>query len=318
MNQPATAKPTSATLGYPLAVSAGIITAIQSRVNGGLADYLGSGLNAALINFTIGLLIVSTLVVLVPRSRAGVVTVYQALRSKALPWWALIGGVFGAFFIAIQSTSVPVIGVALFSVALVAGQTVSSLLVDRLGIGSHTAMPVTTARIVGTAMAVIAVFIAVSDQWSSQEGGFWLLIGLSFLAGLLVALQQAVNGKVAMMAKSAPAATLGNFIVGALTLASVVAISGTTVGNVGTIDFSGPGWAYLGGVLGVAFIGIAAFTVPILGVLSFALAVIAGQLAGAIALDLIWPATAHPVTLAVLAGAALAALAAFVGRRRSS
>jgi len=35
------------TIGYALAVLAGLVTAIQSRVNGGLADFLGSGTSAA-------------------------------------------------------------------------------------------------------------------------------------------------------------------------------------------------------------------------------------------------------------------------------
>lgn len=314
----AATRTTPTTVGYILAVVAGIVTAIQSRVNGGLADFLGSGTSAALVNFTVGLVIITALVASVRRSRDGVVAVLRALRNRTLPWWALIGGVFGAFFIAIQATSVPVIGVALFSVALVSGQTVSSLLVDRLGIGTHQGVPVTAPRIVGAVGAALAVLIAVSDRWSNQAGGFWLLIVLSFLAGVLVAMQQAVNGRVSMTARSAPAATLGNFSIGAITLLIVVTATGGFTGGASPVNTSGPAWAYLGGVLGVTFIGISAFTVPILGVLSFALVVIAAQLAGAIVLDLIWPATAQPITLPVIAGALLAALAAFIGRRRAT
>lgn len=305
------------TLGYFLAGVAGFVTAVQSRVNGGLADYLGSGIGAALINFMVGLAIVSILVFAFPRSRAGVLAVIRALHARTLPWWALIGGLFGAFFIASQSTSVPVIGVALFSVALVSGQTVSSLMVDRLGIGTAGGVPVTGPRIVGAFGAAIAVVVAVSDQWGSQAGGFWLLIGLSFIAGVLVAMQQAVNGRVAITAQSAPAATFGNFLVGGLALALIVGLTGGFTGS-SSLDFGGPGWAYLGGVLGVVFIGISAFAVPILGVLSFALAVIAAQIAGSVVVDLLWPATEQPVTFPVIAGAALAMLAAYIGRRRAA
>jgi len=306
----------SSTVGYLLAVVAGLVTAIQSRINGGLSDFLGSGISAALINFTVGLALVVVLVLLMPRSRRGVVAVITALRTRALPWWVMIGGVFGAFFIAIQSTSVPVIGVALFSVAVVSGQTVSSLLVDRLGIGTTSGVAVTPARIIGAVGATLAVFVAVIDQWSNPASGLWLLVGLSFLAGLLVAVQQAVNGRVSITARSAPAATLGNFLVGAATLVIVVAASGSFTGSTSPINAGAPAWAYLGGIMGVTFIGIAAFTVPILGVLSFALVVIAAQLAGALILDVIWPATDQPVTVWLVIGAALAASAAFIGRRR--
>lgn len=317
MTSASTTRAGSVALGYTLAVVAGFVTAIQSRVNGGLADYLGSGTSAALINFSVGVTIIAILTLLLPSARAGVVKVVRALRSRTLPWWALIGGVFGAFFIAIQATSVPAIGVALFSVALVSGQTFSSLLVDRLGIGTTGAVPVTAPRIAGAIGAAVAVLVAVWGQWSSRSSAFWLLIGLSFLAGVLVAMQQAVNGRVSITARSAPAATLGNFIVGVVTLLVVVVATGGFAGSASPIDVGGPGWAYLGGLLGVTFIGISAFTVPILGVLSFALVVIAAQLFGAIALDVVWPATGQPVTLSVVLGAALAVLAAYVGRRRA-
>jgi transporter family-2 protein len=302
-------------IGYLLAVGAGLITAVQSRVNGGLADFLGSGISAALVNFAVGLALVLLLVLLVPRSRRGVVAVISALRTRTLPWWVMMGGVFGAFFITIQSTSVPVIGVALFSVAVISGQTVSSLLVDRLGIGTTSRVAVTPARIIGAVGATLAVFVAVIDQWGNPASGLWLLVGLSFLAGLLVAVQQAVNGRVSITARSAPAATLGNFLVGAATLAIVIAVSGTFTGSTSPINAGAPAWTYVGGIMGVAFIGIAAFTVPILGVLSFALIVIAAQLAGALVLDVIWPATDQPVTIWLVTGAALAASAAFIGRR---
>jgi len=51
-------------------------------------------------------------------------------------------------------------------------------------------------------------------------------------------------------------------------------------------------------------------------VLSFGLVVIAAQLTGALVLDVIWPATDQPVTVWLVIGAALAASAAFVGRKR--
>lgn len=305
-------------LGYPLAAAAGALTALQSRVNGGLAEYLGSGISAALVNFTIGLALIALIVVLLPNARGGVRRVVTAIRRQVLPWWVLLGGVFGGFIIAIQATAVPVIGAALFSVGIVSGQTISSLFVDRLGIGSTTGISITPARITGAIGAGLAVVIAVSDRWIGQSSGFWLLIVMSCLAGVLVSMQQAVNGRVTIAAHSAPAATLGSFLLGTLTMIVLALVAGPLAGSTSPVNFSGPAWVYLGGVLGVTFVGIAAFTVPLLGVLSFALVVIAGQLFGAILLDLLWPATAQPITAAVIAGAVLAALAAFIGRRRSA
>lgn len=318
MVTPAPSQPSAAALGYALAVVAGFITAIQSRVNGELAGYLGSGTSAALVNFTVGLAISAVVVAVTPRSRAGVRKIIASLRTKTLPWWMLTGGALGAFFIAIQATSVPLIGVALFFVALVSGQTASSLIVDRVGLGTAGSVPITSARLMGAAGAAIAVVVAVWGDWVNRDQGFWFLVLLSVVAGVLIAIQQALNGRVSVTAQSASAATFGSFLLGAATIFIVVIASGGFAGSTSPLDFGGPSWTYLGGALGVSFIGIAAFTVPILGVLSFALVVIAAQLLGAIALDLIWPLAAFPVDVQVVLGAAVAVIAAYVGRRRTT
>ena len=56
-----------------------------------------------------------------------------------------------------------------------------------------------------------------------------------------------------------------------------------------TVPSDGPWWMYLGGVVGLAFIAIASWVVPIVGVLYFALTSIAGQLSGALLLDVFAP-----------------------------
>jgi transporter family-2 protein len=61
--------------------------------------------------------------------------ILPALRERRFPpYYALAGGI-GAFFVFAQSFTVGLLGIALFTVATVTGQTLSGLLVDRLGIG---------------------------------------------------------------------------------------------------------------------------------------------------------------------------------------
>ena len=123
----------------------GGLTAIQSRANGSLADVLDSGLQAATISFCIGLLLTSIIVMSSAKLRLGVTRLRTAIRGRQIGHWELFGGFFGALFVLSQSLSVPVIGVALFSVALVSGQSASALIVDRLGLGPHGRQPVTAA-----------------------------------------------------------------------------------------------------------------------------------------------------------------------------
>lgn len=302
-------------VGYSLAFLGGFVTVAQARVNGGLAEQLGNGIVAAAVNFVVGLSLVVGIVLFSSRARVGITKVLTAFRKRRLSWWVFTGGIFGAFFVAIQASSVPVIGVALFSVALVSGQTISSLLIDRWAIGTRDPVPVTTRRIVGAVGAVVAVFVAVSGTFVDISTTAWLLLAFSFLAGLFVSIQQAVNARLALTANNVSASTLSNFTVGAATLI----VAGSVVGGTRPIDAamltSAPWWMFLGGLFGVTFIAIAAFTVPKLGVLSFALIVIAGQILAALATDLLWPASEQPVSISLLAGAALAFAAAALGRR---
>ena len=73
--------------------------------------------------------------------------------------------------------------------------------------------------------------------------------------------------------------------------------------------FVAPWWAYLGGVIGIVFISIAAWSVPIIGVLMFALLSISGQLIGSMTLDAVAPTPGSEVTLSLVLGVLLAFMA---------
>jgi len=65
----------------------------------------------------------------------------------------------------------------------------------------------------------------------------------------------------------------------------------------------------------VIFIAMAAWLVPIIGVLLFALVSIAGQLIGSLALDLILPTPGSQVTGTLIAGVLLALVAVLIAAR---
>jgi transporter family-2 protein len=66
--------------------------------------------------------------------KAGIRNLRAALVAKQIPRWRLFAGVLGGSFVALQTQVVPLIGVALYSVASIAGQTAMSLIVDRIGL----------------------------------------------------------------------------------------------------------------------------------------------------------------------------------------
>ena len=134
---------------------------------------------------------------------------------------------------------------------------------------------------------------------------------LPLLAGVGIAWQQAVNGRVRAAADSALTATLVNFFVGTVTLlvafAIDIAIRGLPSGHLPTQP-----WLYLGGPIGIVFIAIAAAVVRFTGVLLLGLATIAGQIVGAVLLDLVLPTAASHPGVNTLLGAALTMVAVLV------
>jgi transporter family-2 protein len=310
--------------GTVVAVGIGVAVAVQARINGELGRRIGDGLVAALLSFLGGLLLLALVAAARPRMRRGLGRVAAAGRDRRLRPYELLGGVCGAFVVVCQGLTVAAIGVAVFTVAVVAGQTASALLVDRAGVGPGGPQAVSVRRIAGAVLALVAVVLAVSDRFGASQA-LWPA-ALPALAGVGAAWQQAVTGRVGEAARrDGPAragmlpAALVNFSVGAVTLALVTAVEVIMRGLPRPLPAQP--LLYLGGPLGVLFIGVAAAIVPITGVLLLGLGAVAGQLVGAVLLDLFLPTGDDQLTATTLIGTALTLVAVAVialpGRQRA-
>ncbi|WP_018133889.1 DMT family transporter [Acaricomes phytoseiuli] len=276
--------------GIPLAVLAGFAIAGQGRINGALASRIDDGLAAALISFGSGLLVILLASTLLPSGRRGLRAIPSALRRHAFPRWYIGAGMIGAFFVLSQGLTVTVIGIALFTVAVVTGQSLSALLVDRIGLSPAGRKPITGMRIISVTLTIIAVIWAVSPRFGRTDDlGHWALpVLLPLAAGFLMSFQQAMNGIQTVHYGTPLAATVLNFGSGTLALVVIWSIKYLTAGPAEALP--GEWWYYTGGALGCVFIGLGAWLVRGLGVLLTGLGLIAGQLLGSLALDLIFPA----------------------------
>lgn len=301
-------------LGLLAAVIAGLLVPVQARVNGALGMALADGLAAAVVSFTTGLILMIAISLALPRGRAGLAEVLPALRERRFPRYYVLAGAIGALFVFAQSFTVGLLGVALFTVAAVTGQTLSGLLVDRMGIGPAGKRPITGIRVIGSVLTVAAVAWAVSPRFSGGAGAsdplqLILPVLLPVLAGFLMSFQQAMNGTATVHYGTPITATLVNFVAGSvlLWLAWGIKLAIAGAGN----GLPGQWWYYLGGPMGCIFIAVAAFLVRSLGVLVTGLGMIAGQLLGSLGLDLALPAPGTVVALPTVLGTLLT-LAAIV------
>lgn len=271
------------------AVLIGVVVALQSRVNGQLSVDLNSGLAAALISFLTGWLILFLLVFGIKKERTGLILIFKGIKRKELIWWEVAGGVLGGCFVAVQSITVPQIGVALFTISVVAGQTVSSLFVDKAGLSSSGKQKITLARTLGALATLIAVFIAVYPDLTNSEFRF-LPLSMALIVGVFASIQQGLNGRVNAVAKRPLATAWLNFATGAVVI--VIALSINLALGADIAPLPNNFWVYTGGSLGLIFVAVSAYIIQHLGVLNFVILNIAGQLAGAVAIDWFAPAKA--------------------------
>jgi transporter family-2 protein len=97
----------------------------------------------------------------------------------------------------------------------------------------------------------------------------------------------------------------------------LTAVTLIVVGGGPPNGWGAPPLDWIGGLLGAAFVIVSAFVVPVIGVLRFTLAAVAGQSAGALVLDVVSPAPGEAVTVGTVVGVALALGAVAVSGRTS-
>nr|WP_280909719.1 DMT family transporter [Leucobacter exalbidus] len=284
---------------------AGVLVALQSRINGGLSQHLGNGFVTAAASFASGLLILSILMVCSRRGRRGLTLLKAEVKSKRLPVWALFGGAGGALFVLNQGLVAPITGLALFTVGIVAGQVLGGLVLDRAGLGPGGRIDPTLPRVLGTALAVVGVIVSVGTGGGSVV---WLVI-FPVIVGVGVAGQSMVNGLVRAAAHSALASTFMNFIVGTTLLVFFAIISVVATGW--PTAWPTEPWYYLGGATGTIFIAIAAMLVRTAGVLLLSMSNVAGQLIAAVLFENATP-LAGGLSTGMLIGSAVALLAVAV------
>lgn len=136
------------TLPLLAAVAIGACLSLQPPINAVLARTVGSALLASTISIAISLALVLAIWLVWGRGTGDLGQV------GALPWWIVLGGVFGVVFVAGSIVVAPVTGVALFFVCVVAGQLVGATVVDHYGSFGVSIRPVGTAKVLGLALVL--------------------------------------------------------------------------------------------------------------------------------------------------------------------
>ena len=301
-----------------LAALSGAMIALQARANGELSYRLNNGIEAALVSFGSGLLIIAVISFFHKGIKEGITNLRVAVKAKEIPRWRLFAGALGGTFVAVQTQIVPIIGVAIYSVASIAGQTAMSLYVDRIGLTGGGKKLISRRRIAAASLTVFAVLVSVWDRINAKDLSIWAVF-FGVLAGAIVGVQRALNGQINEYSKQSFTTSLLNFMMGTSFLVILLVIA--IIANWSELAPlpAGPWWIYTGGVVGVIYIAFSSTIVQNLGVFTFTLFSVGGQLVGSLLLDLLLPTNGVNVSAYLVTGIVMTyfgVIAAGVGNSR--
>jgi transporter family-2 protein len=133
-------------------VIGGAATALQAPTNAKMMGAVGSPVNAAFVSFAVGTAALGLLAVVLQ-------TRPDMAAARALPWYAWIGGLYGAIFVVAAAWGVPRLGVATTIILMVAGQLLLSVVLDHFGAMGMPKQPVSLGRVAGIGLVIAGVLM---------------------------------------------------------------------------------------------------------------------------------------------------------------
>ncbi|GGB06724.1 DMT family transporter [Macrococcus hajekii] len=274
-----------------IALIIGLGIPIQTAINSRLRSYVLSPFIASFISFSVGtvFLMFVTLftkhTLLIPRE----IIVHS-------PWWLWIGGLLGLIGLTGNILLFPKLGGVQTVILPILGQIFASMIIDHFGFFGSPEIPLSFIRIVGVILLIagIVAVIVLPEYLRKRQGHSieqadgsklpYQLFGV--LAGMLMATQSAINGKLGGVLDSPVHAAFISFLVGTLLLFIGITLILRNVHQVKLAFGSDkPKWILLGGIIGAFFVLSMAALVPILGTGVVVVASLVGQLICSIAID---------------------------------
>ena len=263
-----------------LALCIGVAMAGQSPTNAALGRFVGP-VQASLVSFTGGLLVVSVLCALF-----GTGNIAGALQA---PWWQLLGGVYGAFVVFSMAMTTPTLGVALALTLFMVGQLFGGMVVDGFGLMGVDAIPISPLRAGGCVLALAGIVLVYIGRMRYSAGqGAAEGKGRNAVA-VAVVLASGVGSAVQAPTNAALGAAIGTLEASVVSFAGgfICLLVATLVMNKGRLQsFKGAKlWHFTGGLYGAFGVPALVVATPVLGVSLAMAANMLGQLVGGMVVD---------------------------------
>ncbi|OTG84874.1 DMT family transporter [Acinetobacter sp. ANC 4648] len=137
----------------PLAMGIGIAMAFQTALNAQLREYLYSPLQAALLSFLVGTIVLAILVFFQQGQKPNLETLIH------IPWFLWLGGCLGVYAISTSIFTAPKLGLLTLSGLIIFGQIVMSMIFDQFGLLGVEKTPISWSRFFGAIVIFSGVLL---------------------------------------------------------------------------------------------------------------------------------------------------------------
>lgn len=234
------------------------------------------------------------------------------------------GGTLGAVVVMCAAAAAAALGLSLYFVTAIASQLCTCAVLEHWAVlgAKHQRMTWQRAAAVclGVCGAVVASLSSLSDS-SISNSTMAVFIPMAIGVGCLMPLQAVVNKRLAgrWRGRTLPAVSI-SFVSNTAASAFIACVWHAARGEAAWTELlaghAAPWWTWLGGFLGVLFVGAAVVVPPRLGLTYFFLGSLVGQLAASAVLDAVLQAPAGNALLLRCIGMALVLAAAVLDRVR--
>ena len=136
---------------YPIILAAGVLQAWGPPMNGALRRSLGNPWLASIVSFLPIIALLSVVWFCLPKPLP------TADGVAAMPWWAPLGGLVGAFAVVAGLMLVDRVGAAAFAGLTITANILMSLAIDQFGLFGVEQHPVNAGRAVGAALLGVGI-----------------------------------------------------------------------------------------------------------------------------------------------------------------
>lgn len=264
-----------------IALFAGFLLANQNPINADLRKNVNSPFLASTVSQIIGVVFLGTASLLLTGELFPTIDFVSNH-----PAWIWVGGLLGPVYVTSNVFLFPRLGAVQTVILPILGQILAGVVIDSFGWFHAVQIPMTPIRVLGIAVALSGLFIAVvlpslrhKSEKLASESSLILLQIWAIISGSFIAIQQAINGHLGALLQKPLQASFVSFFIGLVVIVTVtLVVERRLITRAERREIKN--WNMLGGIWGALFVLGAVLAVPKIGAGLNIMMALLGQIIG--------------------------------------